>query len=378
MALNTLPNEGLTSRGYPSDRIVTPLIINGDMQIAQRGTSTASITGTDVFVVDRWRMDEGADSTLTMSQESLSSGNAYNNGFKKSLKVLVTTADSSIGSSQSVQLIQHVEAQNLQGLKFGTSGAKNLTLSFWYKSNVTGVHTVCIDKPDSTRTTCPLEFTVSSSGTWEKHVLNANANSAVQGSSGAIANDNGTGFRVMWGLAYVSSYLSGTSGTWEQNGTGSFSTSNQQNIVGSADNYVEVTGVQLEIGQFDSNTIPDFPFEDVENNLRRCRRYYEMIVNKDVNKVIATGGCYQSDVVSINYQWYPKRATPSVDQGSGTNYFGFNRGGGAITFNSIKIYSATATAGLLYSDDGVSASTYENGWIYIANSSAYVALDSEL
>ena len=368
----------VTDAGLDRNRIVTPLIINGDMQIAQRGTSTASITGTDVFVVDRWRMDEGADSTLTMSQESLSSGNAYNNGFKKSLKVLVTTADSSIGSSQSVQLMQHVEAQNLQGLKFGTSGAKNLTLSFWYKSNVTGVHTVCIDKPDSTRTTCPLEFTVSSSGTWEKHVLNANANSAVQGSSGAIANDNGTGFRVMWGLAYGSSYLSGTSGTWEQNGTGSFSTSNQQNIVGSADNYVEVTGVQLEIGQFDSNTIPDFPFEDVENNLRRCRRYYEMIVNKDVNKVIATGGCYQSDVVSINYQWYPKRATPSVDQGSGTNYFGFNRGGGAITFNSIKIYSATATAGLLYSDDGVSASTYENGWIYIANSSAYVALDSEM
>ena len=368
----------VTDAGLDRNRIVTPLIINGDMQIAQRGTSTSSITGSDVFVVDRWRMDEGADSTLTMSQESLSSGNAYNNGFKKSLKVLVTTADSSIGSSQSVQLIQHVEAQNLQGLKFGTSGAKNLTLSFWYKSNVTGVHTVCIDKPDSTRTTCPLEFTVSSSGTWEKHVLNANANSAVQGSSGAIANDNGTGFRVMWGLAYGSSYTSGTSGTWEQNGTGSFSTSNQQNIVGSADNYVEVTGVQLEIGQFDSNTIPDFPFEDVENNLRRCRRYYEMIVNKDVNKVIATGGCYQSDVVSINYQWYPKRATPSVDQGSGTNYFGFNRGGGAITFNSIKIYSATATAGLLYSDDGVSASTYENGWIYIANSSAYVALDSEM
>ena len=368
----------VTDAGLDRTRIVTPLIINGDMQIAQRGTSTASITGSDVFVVDRWRMDEGADSTLTMSQESLSSGNAYNNGFKKSLKVLVTTADSSIGSSQSVQLIQHVEAQNLQGLKFGTSGAKNLTLSFWYKSNVTGVHTVCIDKPDTTRTTCPLEFTVSSSGTWEKHVLNANANSAVQGSSGAIANDNGTGFRVMWGLAYGSSYTSGTSGTWEQNGTGSFSTSNQQNIVGSADNYVEVTGVQLEIGQFDSNTIPDFPFEDVENNLRRCRRYYEMIVNKDVNKVIATGGCYQSDVVSINYQWYPKRATPSVDQGSGTNYFGFNRGGGAITFNSIKIYSATATNGLLYSDDGVSASTYENGWIYIANSSAYVALDSEM
>ena len=251
------------------------IIINGGMDIAQRTTSTASITGSGVFVIDRWKFDEGADATVTMSQETLTSGDAYNNGFRKSLKVLVTTADTSLASNQSEQLMQHVEAQNLQYLNFGTSGAKNLTLSFWYKSNVTGVHTVCIDKPDTTRTTCPLEFTVSSSGTWEKHVLNANANSAVQGSSGAIANDNGTGFRVMWGLAYGSSYTSGTSGTWEQNGTGSFSTSNQQNIVGSADNYVEVTGVQLEIGQFDSNTIPDFPFESFESNFRKCQRYFE-------------------------------------------------------------------------------------------------------
>jgi hypothetical protein len=100
--------------------------------------------------------------------------------------------------------------------------------------------------------------------------------------------------------------------------------------------------------------------------------------SKDVNAIIATGGCYQTDVVSINYQWYPKRSTPSIDQGSGSNYFGFNRGGGAITFNSIKIYSGRANTGLLYSDDGVSASTYENGWIYAANANAYVALDSEL
>ena len=200
------------------------IIINGGMDIAQRATSTASITGSGVFVIDRWKFDEGADATVTMSQETLTSGDAYNNGFKKSLKVLVTTADTSLASNQSEQLMQHVEAQNLQYLNFGTSGAKNLTLSFWYKSNVTGIHTVCIDKPDTTRTTCPLEFTVSSANTWEKHTLHANANAAVQGSSGAIANDNGTGFRVMWGLAYGSDYTSGTSGTWVQNGTGGFST----------------------------------------------------------------------------------------------------------------------------------------------------------
>ena len=251
------------------------IIINGDMSIAQRGTSTASITGSGVFVIDRWKFDEGADATVTMSQETLTSGDAYNNGFKKSLKVLVTTADTSLASNQSEQLMQHVEAQNLQYLNFGTSGAKNLTLSFWYKSNVTGIHTVCIDKSDTTRTTCPLEFTVSSANTWEKHTLHANANAAVQGSSGAIANDNGTGFRVMWGLAYGSDYTSGTSGTWVQNGTGGFSTSNQQNIVAAVDNYVELTGVQLEVGQAAS----DFEFLPVDINLERCQRYYQKLSN---------------------------------------------------------------------------------------------------
>ena len=246
-------------------------IINGGMRIAQRGTSLSSITGTSIFLIDRWKIDEVADSTLTMSQETLTSGAAFDAGLNHSLKVLVTTADTSIGSSQSVQLTQPVEAQNLQTLKFGSSGAKNLTLSFYYKSNVTGIHTVCIDKSDTTRATCPIEFTVSSANTWERYILKAVANSAVQASSGAIANDNGQGFRVMWGLAYGSDYQSGTSGTWEQNGTASFSTSNQQNIVGAADNYIEVTGVQLEVG----DVATAFEHEDFGTTIAKCQRYYQ-------------------------------------------------------------------------------------------------------
>ena len=92
-------------------------IINGGMRVAQRGTSTASITGAGVFVIDRWELDEVADSTLTMSQETLTTGAAFDAGLNHSLKVLVTTADTSIGSSQAVQLMQIIEAQNLQTLK---------------------------------------------------------------------------------------------------------------------------------------------------------------------------------------------------------------------------------------------------------------------
>ena len=303
-------------KGIRAQVDANPLIINGDMMVAQRGTSTASITGSDVFVVDRWRLDEGADSTITMSQESLSSGNAFDNGFLKSLKVLFTTADSSVASNQSVQLMQHVEAQDCQLLKFGTSNAVDLTLAFWYKSNVTGTHVVTLDKPDSTRTTCPVEFTVSSSGAWEHKVLNFNADDTIKGSSGAIANDNGTGLRVMWNLLYGSDYTSGTNGDWTQGGVGHFSTSNQQNIGGSNNNYVEVTGVQLEIGQFSSSTLPPFKHESYGDNLARCHRYFEHRGYTTSNQQVFTGQTISTTKCTGPTYYGVKRAAPAITMGS--------------------------------------------------------------
>jgi len=313
MAITRIGNPAIADIREPNFRNI---IINGDMSLAQRGTSISGITGAGVFVVDRWKLDEVADSTLTMSQETLTSGNAYTNGFKKSLKVLVTTADSSVGSSQSVQLMQHVEAQNLQYLNFGTANAKNLTLSFWYKSNVTGVHTVCIDKNDSTRATCPLEFTVSSADAWTKYTLNANANSVVQGSSAAIANDNGTGFRVMWGLLYGSDYKSGTNGTWVQNGAASFSTSNQQNILASASNYVEMTGVQLEAGSVAS----DFEFLPFDVNLQRCQRYFFKFLAQKYMYAINSGNTYSRYTASFPVQMRTTPTTTVAYSNNGTGH----------------------------------------------------------
>ena len=380
VGLITTPADGTVTTAKISNSAITPaklgydynqyrnIIINGDMSIAQRGTSVSGITGAGVLVVDRWKMDEVADSTLTMSQETLTSGDAYNDGFRKSLKVLVTTADTSLGTTQSVQLTQYVEAQNLQYLNFGTSGAKNLTLSFWYKSNVTGIHTLCIDKPDNTRTTCPLEFTVSSADTWTKYTLNANANAVVQGSTAAIDNDNGTGFRVMWNLAYGTDYLNGTNGTWEQNGIGSFSTSNQQNIVGAVNNYVELTGVQLEVGSAAS----DFEFLPYDVNLQRCKRYCQKYidphlvgVNNDSNLPSRVGMTLSVDM----------RTTPSTSI-SGT--FGFYDGSGTANFTSVStFFNNSNSIQMDFSGTGFSVSGKTNIQ-YLSSGSNYILIDSEL
>jgi hypothetical protein len=44
-------------------------------------------------------------------------------------------------------------------------------------------------------------------------------------------------------------------------------------LAGATDSW-HITGVQLEVGEFDSTTIPSFPSESFESNLRKCQRYY--------------------------------------------------------------------------------------------------------
>ncbi len=70
-----------------------PLIINGDMTVAQRGTSSSGLTSSSYNTVDRFKTNISSLGTWTETQESLSSGNAYINGFTNALKIDCTTAD---------------------------------------------------------------------------------------------------------------------------------------------------------------------------------------------------------------------------------------------------------------------------------------------
>ena len=116
------------------------IIINGDMRIAQRGTSATGVTTSDYFTIDRWRNTQSNDATLTISQVTDAPANT---GLVHSYKVDVTTADASIAAAQ-YQHIQHkIEAVNLQHLMYGTANAETITLSFYVKSSKTGIYGLC-------------------------------------------------------------------------------------------------------------------------------------------------------------------------------------------------------------------------------------------
>jgi len=305
MALNTIPNKGLTSRGYPSDRIVTPLIINGDMSVAQRDTSSSS-TG---YVVDRFnfRVSNTDQFAYTHSQSTTV---PTGQGFSNSWKLDVTTAETTLDSDEEVAFQTRLEAQNLQSLKFGTSSAETLSLSFWVRSNKTGTYGIYLRQHDAGKNYV-ASYTINSADTWEKKIVTISGNTA-----DTIANDNGIGFWINWTLAAGSSLDGATMNSWHTAAT-EIAPTGQVDITDSTSNEWYITGVQLEIGEFDSTSIPGFPFESIDDNLRRCCRYFQDYASfklwttaLDGNTTTRLGGVFAFNTTM--------RAAPSVSKTNNT------------------------------------------------------------
>jgi len=236
------------------------ILINGEMQIAQRSASASSITGAGYHAIDRfqWIPDYG---TVTLSQDTdVPTGQ----GFTKSFKADVTTAGSVL-SGGAVIIRQKVEGQMLQHLKKGTSSAESLTLSFWIKSTKTGTYIAELYDADNTRQ-ISKSYTVDSTNTWEKKEITFAGDT-----TGAYGNDNAASLFVNLWLSAGTDYTSGTlSTTWT-------SSTNTNRVVGQVDaqdstsNNIYVTGIQLEVG----DTATDFEFLPWDVNLKRCLRYFQ-------------------------------------------------------------------------------------------------------
>jgi hypothetical protein len=296
----------LTLHGTVSDNTValdrktaTPLIINGDMQIAQRGTSVTGVTGSGTPVaIDRFRNVISSLGTWTVSQ---STDVPTGQGFTNSFKMDCTTAEASPSASSYNTLTHRFEGQNLQMLKKGTSSAESVTVSFWVKATKTGTNIVELYDGDNSRQISQA-YTIDSANTWEKKVI-----SFAGDTTGTLDNDNNNSLAVQFWLAAGSDRTSGTLNTSWATITNANRVVGQVNHADSTSNDFYITGVQLEIGTFDANSIPPFQFEDVGTSLARCQRYF--------TKTLAALEGSSGGVGSKKVFWFFKqtmRATPTI------------------------------------------------------------------
>ena len=282
------------------------LIINGAMQVAQRGTSAATKTNIAYHTVDRFKIGPNSMGTFTHTQES--DGPA---GFTKSVKLECTTADASPAANDSITIQNIIEAQDLQHLNKGSSDAKSVTLSFYVKSNKTGTYTAELFEDDNSRHISKT-FSVSSSGTWEYKTITFEGDT-----SGAMNNDNGVGFYVLWHLGAGSNFTSGTLGTsWQANDTADRVSSSNVNLADTVGNYFQLTGVQLEVGE----QATPFEHRSYGDELARCQRYFEKSFPQ------ATAPANNTSLSTVQYTnvqsgygtWHnfnfavPKRAAPTM------------------------------------------------------------------
>ena len=357
-----------------------PLIINGNMAVAQRGTSFADV-GDGVYTLDRFETQKNNDGAVTVTQEALTSGNAYNAGFKTALKCDVTTADGTLATNQRFQIQQIIEAQNLQSLKFGTANAEKLTLAFWVKATKTGTHIVRLFLYDDDRSVS-ASYTVSSSNTWEHKVLNFPADT-----TGVIDNDNGAGMQVNWFMGAGASFQSGTlATTWGTNTTANDAVG-QVNGLDSTSNNFHLTGVQLEVGEFSSTTLPPFEHESFGDNLARCQRYYYKFVDESENPpnasdtTIGIMSSYNGSSFDCPIQFpVSMRSKPTIEQNTGSNMYRIYQSNSNDTFTTLASSNDSNNTECinLQPSSSVSATQGHSGILQTMDATCFVSFLSEL
>jgi len=265
MALSKIDPDGLNVGQIGGRR---NLIINGAMQVAQRGTSSTGVTSNGYYTCDRFKNYISGLGTWSISQSTDAP-----DGFASSLKLDCTTADASPASSDYLQVGHFIEGQDLQQLQFGSSGAKSLTLSFWVKSNKTGTGRVHFAQPDASYRSIGGSYTISAANTWEQKTI-----TIVGDTSGTINNDNGIGLEIIWWLDSGSNYNSGTMPTaWEADSAADRNAGGTLALGDSTDNEWYITGVQLEVG----DTATPFEHRSYGEELDACMRYFQYYSSKD-------------------------------------------------------------------------------------------------
>jgi len=251
----TIPAAGgLTNRN---------IVINGAMQVAQRGTSVTSInnTATTYATIDRMYHAFNSYGAWTSTQESDGP-----DGFTKSWKMNCTTANSSLSAGDYALLVYRVEAQDCQHLKYGTSSAEDTVFSFWVKSNKTGAASFEIAQLDNSSKQFCTSYTINTADTWEYKTITIPGDTA-----GVIDDNNGPGIQIGWWLGSGSQYSGGTHATtWEA------STDVNRNASDLAcgmtlGDYFQITGIQWELG----TQATSFEHRSYGDELQRCRRYFQ-------------------------------------------------------------------------------------------------------
>ena len=334
------------------------MVINGGMQVAQRGTSFTSTA--DLYTLDRFAIGHGTVNAMTVTQETDAPP-----GFQYSLKVLTGTGASSGAAGYGV-LRQAIEGTNMYQLKFGTSDAESVTLSFYVKSSLTGTFAVSIRNQAGNRAFAAT-YTISSANTWEFKTITIAGDT-----SGTWTADTGIGLHVQFDLGAGSNYDIAT-GAWTS-GSNMFGGESTVKLTETTNATWFLTGLQVEVG----SAATPFEFRSFAEELALCSRYYFQKI-KGNDEPVGVGVYKNNTQLRANIEFPTEmRSDPSVITSNSTDHF---QAEGTVTdgFNGNWIIVQTSTtSGMVYSNTGVSSTAGQAAAVRSNSADARLAFSSEL
>jgi hypothetical protein len=296
------------------------LNINGDFKVQQRGT-TSSVTSAK-YGIDRMKLEVGSCGTWTLSQDTdVPAGK----GFSNSYKIDCTSADASPAAADFLDTRHAMEGQDLQHLKWGTSDAESLTVSFWIKCKKTGTFNLnLISHGASANRGTSKVITISSQDTWEEKSVTFPGDTAQ-----AIPNDNSRGLTLAFWLDAGSDYKGGTSPTsgWETLTSANRAASTTIALADNTNNYMNITGLQMEVGAFQTA----YEFWSYGEELSRAQRYFYLAASGADSANATVAICFNYGSGSARAMIYfptTMRTIPDIFEVSGTNYWRILQHGG--------------------------------------------------
>ena len=303
----TLANDGTCTANITNNLSNRNLIINGAMQVAQRGTSS---TSSGYQTVDRFsHSGSGWDEAMTQAQGTVASGTTpYTLGFRKSFKITNGNQSSGAGSADYLHANYTIEDQDLatSGWNY-TSASSYITFSFWVKSSVAQNFYFYLQSDNGSQYRYVMETGSLSADTWTKVTKTISGNSNL-----VFNNDTGEGIYLVWNIfdgtdrtgtrplnAWAA--LDNTARTPDQ--TSTWYTTNDATF--------ELTGVQLEVG----SVATDFEHRTYAQEEILCQRYYNtdgiVLANADSYRY------YNTIVLNVEMRALPTISLGAYDGGSG-------------------------------------------------------------
>jgi len=273
-------------------------IINGRMQISQRGTSFTGISTDGPYTVDRFQYAMNGGGAVSSSQSSTAPA-----GFSNSLLTTVTTADGTVASSSYYQVRQNIEGFNISDLNWGLANPKTVTASFWVNCSVVGTYTFTLRNAGGA-VSYVTTYSIPTANTWTYITI------TVPGPTvGTWGSTNDTGIFATWDFGTGSTSVTSSTNAWiSGNFTGATGATKLINTNGAT---FYLTGVQLEVG----STATSFDYRPYGTELLLCQRYFWRISAATDGNYCAVGSGVQKGANRAQcYMSYPNtmRASPTL------------------------------------------------------------------